>query len=141
MMEEKKSKPKKKKNGKIDKPTLIFFVLMIIGLIVLTIIILTKPTSKIYAKDYGQFVVAVEIYSNNKVDMAIDVEDNRVLQQGTYKEIKDDDIENNFKATFISDDETTGETVKTEVELVIKDDILTIVYDDGTEIELKEIDK
>lgn len=140
-MEEKKSKPKKKKNGKIDKPTLIFFILMIIGLIVLTIIILTKPTSKIYAKDYGQFVVAVEIYSNNKVDMAIDVDDNRVLQQGTYKEIKDDDIENNFKAVFISDDETTGETIETEVELVIQDDILTIVYDDGTEIELKEIDK
>lgn len=139
-MEEKKSKPKKKKNGKIDKPTLIFFILMIIGLIVLTIIILTKPTSKIYAKDYGQFVVAVEIYSNNKVDMAIDVDDNRVLQQGTYKEIKDD-IENNFKAVFVSDDETTGETIETEVELVIKDDILTIVYDDGTEIELKEIDK
>lgn len=140
-MEEKKSKPKKKKNGKIDKPTLIFFILMIIGLIVLTIIILTKPTSKIYAKDYGQFVVAVEIYSNNKVDMAIDVDDNRVLQQGTYKEIKDDDIENNFKAVFVSDDETTGETIETEVELIIKDDILTIVYDDGTEIELKEIDK
>ena len=140
-MEEKKSKPKKKKNGKIDKPTLIFFILMIIGLIVLTIIILTKPTSKIYAKDYGQFVVAVEIYSNNKVDMAIDVDDNRVLQQGTYKEIKDDDIENNFKAVFVSDDETTGETIETEVELVIQDDILTIVYDDGTEIELKEIDK
>ncbi len=140
-MEEKKDtkpKPKKKKNSKIDTPSVIFFVVMIVGLIVLTIILLTKPTSKIYTKDYGQFTVAVEIYSNNKVDIAIDAGEDRIIQDGTYEEIKDDDIDNNFSANFVSEDELTGEQTETHVNILIVDDTLTLIYDDGSEIVLKE---
>lgn len=136
--EEKKTKPKKKKNSKVDTPTIIFFAIMIVGLIVLTVILLTKPTSKIYIKDYGQFVVSVEVYSNNKVDVAVDAGEDRVVQSGTFEEIKDDDIENNYKALFVSEDEETGEKSETSVELVIVDDTLTINYDDGSQVVLKE---
>lgn len=136
--EEKKTKPKKKKNSKVDTPTIIFFAIMIVGLIVLTVILLTKPTSKIYTKDYGQFVVSVEVYSNNKVDVAVDAGEDRVVQSGTFEEIKDDDVENNYKATFIAEDEETGEKSETVVELVVVDDTLTINYDDGSQVVLKE---
>jgi len=136
--EEKKTKPKKKKNSKVDTPTIIFFAIMIVGLIVLTVILLTKPTSKIYTKDYGKFVVSVEVYSNNKVDVAVDAGEDRVVQSGTFEEIKDDDIENNYKATFVSEDEETGEKSEFSVELVIVDDTLTMNYDDGSQVVLKE---
>lgn len=136
--EEKKTKPKKKKNSKVDMPTIIFFAIMIVGLIVLTVILLTKPTSKIYTKDYGQFVVSVEVYSNNKVDVAVDAGEDRVVQSGTFEEIKDDDVENNYKATFVSEDEETGEKSETVVELVVVDDTLTMNYDDGSQVVLKE---
>lgn len=135
--EEKKTKPKKK-NSKVDTPTIIFFAIMIVGLIVLTVILLTKPTSKIYTKDYGQFVVSVEVYSNNKVDVAVDAGEDRVVQSGTFEEIKDDDIENNYKALFVSEDEETGEKSEFSVELVIVDDTLTMNYDDGSQVVLKE---
>lgn len=136
--EEKKTKPKKKKNSKVDTPTIIFFAIMIVGLIVLTVILLTKPTSKIYTKDYGQFVVSVEVYSNNKVDVAVDAGEDRVVQSGTFEEIKDDDIENNYKALFVSENEETGEKSEFSVELVIVDDTLTMNYDDGSQVVLKE---
>lgn len=136
--EEKKTKPKKKKNSKVDTPTIIFFAIMIVGLIVLTVILLTKPTSKIYTKDYGQFVVSVEVYSNNKVDVAVDAGEDRVVQSGTFEEIKDDDIENNYKALFVSEDEETSEKSEFSVELVIVDDTLTMNYDDGSQVVLKE---
>ena len=71
MADEKKpieKKPKAKKKGKVDLATIIFFIIMVIGLIVLTIIFLTKPTSKIYSTKYGdKFTVSVEMYSNNKI--------------------------------------------------------------------------
>lgn len=135
--EEKKTKPRKKKNNKVDTSTIVFFVIMIVGLIVLTIILLTKPTSKIYTKDYGQFVVSIEVYSNNRVDVAVDVDKDRVVQSGTFEEIKDDDIENNYEALFVSEDEETGEKSEISVELVIVDDTLTMNYD-GAQVVLKE---
>lgn len=142
MAEEKVKKPiekkpkSKKKNNKIDTPTIIFFAVMIIGLIILTVIVLTKPTSKIYSTNYGEnFTVSIELYSNGNVDLAVDVNDERVLQSGTYKELTDDEIENNYTAEFINND--TDE--KTTVELLLIEDELTLTYSNGTEIILKEI--
>ena len=130
-------KPKKKGNSKIDMPTIIFFAVMVVGLIVLTIILLTKPSSKIYEGTYGDFVVMAEVYSNNKIDLAVDINQERVLQSGTYKEITDDDVENNYEAEFKSDED---ESV-TKVTFVIDKDKFTMTYDDGTTVELKETSK
>lgn len=131
----KKPNYKKKKNG-IDTPSLIFFAIMIIGLIVLTIIIFTKPTSKIYSVQYGDnFIIHAEMYSNNKIDLAVDVGTDRVVQSGNYTEITDDDIEFNYIAVFES--EVEGEE-PTEVNIVIVDNTLTMTYEDGSEIILKE---
>lgn len=130
-------KPKKKGNSKIDMPTIIFFVVMVVGLIVLTIILLTKPSSKIYEGSYGDFIVMAEVYSNNKIDLAVDINQERVLQSGTYKEITDDNVENNYEAEFKSDED---ESV-TKVTFVIDKDKFTMTYDDGTTVELKETSK
>ena len=110
---------------------------MVVGLIVLTIILLTKPSSKIYEGTYGDFIVMAEVYSNNKIDLAVDINQERVLQSGTYKEITDDDVENNYEAEFKSDED---ESV-TKVTFVIDKDKFTMTYDDGTTVELKETSK
>lgn len=122
---------KKKKSG--DRLSLIFFVILAIGLVVLTVIILTKPTSTIYSADYGdKLKVSIELYSNNNVDIAIDVDSNRVVQSGTYTEL-DDGIKNNYEVVFKSDDNTEEKGT-----IVIDEDKLTLTYDDGTIIECKE---
>lgn len=132
------TKPKKKKNDKIDKSSLIFFGIMIVGLIILTVILLTRPSSVIYSVNYGDdFVVHAEIFSNNSIDIAVDVNDDRVIQSGMIKEITDDDIEGNYEVLFNETDEL-GNTTETIVQMLIVDDTLTLTYDDGTEIILKE---
>lgn len=130
--EEKKSTTnnKKKRKGKIDIPTIIFFVLMIIALVIFTILMFKKPSSRIFRKEYGDITVLVEMYNDSdEIDIAIDTKENRVLQEGTYKK-KDD---NTYTATF-----TDNQNNKSTVDVVVKDDTLTLVYDDGEEIDLKE---
>ena len=131
------TKPKKKKrNGKLDIPTIIFFGLLVVGLIVLTIIILKKPSSKIYSKKYGDNIeTLVEVYKNGDIDLSVSVDGDRTLQQGTYKSIDDssnDGYNGEYEATF----EEINTTIK--VKMVIKDDTLTLTYDDGTTIDFKE---
>lgn len=131
------TKPKKKKrNGKLDIPTIIFFGLLVVGLIVLTIIILKKPSSKIYSKKYGDNIeTLVEVYKNGDIDLSVSVDGDRTLQQGTYKSIDDssnDGYNGEYEATF----EENNTTIK--VKMVIKDDTLTLTYDDGTTIDFKE---
>ena len=71
MPDEKKDKPKKskpKKKSKVDIPTIIFFSILIIGVIVLTFILLKKPHSKLYSKSYGSNIeTIVEVYNNNEI--------------------------------------------------------------------------
>lgn len=134
---EKKPVKKPKRKGKVDTPTMIFFIVMVVGLIVLTIIILTRPTSKIYTKAYGEdFIVSIELYSNGNIDIAVDAKDDRVLQSGKYEEIKDDDIENNYIATF--EETENDKAVETKVNLRIVEDELTLTYDDGSTVVFKE---
>lgn len=126
----KQSTNKKKKNT-IDIPTIIFFAIMIIGLIIFTIILLKKPTSKIYYKDYGNNItMLVEFYNkSNDIDIAVDVDNNRSLQKGTYEKTKK---ENAYLATF------TENNTEMKVNISIKDKEMTLIFDDGTEIILEE---
>ena len=126
---------KRKTNSSIDKPTLVFFGIMIVGLIVLTIIILNRPESIIYSASYGEdFTISAEMYDNNDIDVAVDAKDSRVVQTGTYKLI-DDDIDSNYLATF--EDDESGDI--TEIDVLIEEDQLTLTYSDDTQIVLKEI--
>ena len=135
MADEKEKKPKKpKKKSKRDWLTIIFFAVLVIGLIILTIIVLLKPTSKVYSIKYGDdFTIYSEVYTNNKIDIVITVGEDSIAQSGTYEEIKDDDIDNNYKAIFESDETTT------ELTFVVNDNQLVMTYDDGTEITLEEV--
>lgn len=135
MADEKEKKPKKpKKKSKRDWLTIIFFAVLVIGLIILTIIVLLKPTSKVYSVKYGDdFTIYSEIYTDNKIDIVITVGEDSIAQSGTYEEIKDDDIDNNYKAIFESDETTT------ELTFVVNDNQLVMTYDDGTEITLEEV--
>lgn len=129
-------KPKKKSKGKIDIPTAIFFGVLVVGMIILTIIILKKPSSKIYSKSYGDDIEAlVEVYKNGDIDLAISMKDDQTLQQGKYKSVDDsskDTYDGEYDVTF----NENGVDIK--VKMIIKDDKLTLTYDDGTSIDFKE---
>lgn len=137
MSDEKKSKPKlKKKKSKVDIPTVIFFSVMLIGAVILTFIILKKPQSKLYSKSYGDNIeTIVEVYNNNEIDMAVLVEDQRTIIQGTYKTIGEesaDTYDGSYEVIFKENDEDII------IAMTIENDILTLEYDDGTTIELRE---
>lgn len=137
MSDEKKSKPKlKKKKSKVDIPTVIFFSVMLIGAVILTFIILKKPQSKLYSKSYGDNIeTIVEVYNNNEIDMAVLVEDQRTIIQGTYKTIGEesaDTYDGSYEVIFKENDEDVI------IAMTIENDILTLEYDDGTTIELRE---
>lgn len=137
MPDEKKSKPKlKKKKSKVDIPTVIFFSVMLIGAVILTFIILKKPQSKLYSKSYGDNIeTIVEVYNNNEIDMAVLVEDQRTIIQGTYKTIGEesaDTYDGSYEVIFKENDEDII------IAMTIENDILTLEYDDGTTIELRE---
>ena len=118
-------KPKKKSKHKVDIPTIIFFTLITIGAIVLTIILLKKPNIE----------TLVEVYNNGDIDMAVSVDDERTLQEGKYtfkgKQSKDS-YDGEYEATFTED----GQTIN--VSFVIDGETLTLTYEDGTVIEFKE---
>lgn len=129
-------KPKKKSKHKVDIPTIIFFTLITIGAILLTIILLKKPNSKLYSKTYGDNIeTLVEVYNNGDVDMAVSVDDERTLQKGKYtfkgKQSKDS-YDGEYEATFTEN----GQTIN--VSFVIDGETLTLTYEDGTVIEFKE---
>lgn len=139
MPDEKKDKPKQsksKKKSKVDIPTIIFFSILIIGAIVLTFILLKKPHSKLYSKSYGSNIeTIVEVYNNNEIDMAILVEDERTVMQGTYKAIgkeSTDTYNGEYEVTF---KEGNSDLI---INMTINDDTLILTYDDGTTVELKE---
>jgi len=138
MADEKKDKKKKKKSkkSKVDFPTIIFFSLLIIGAVVLTIIAMKKPNSKLYSKIYGDNIeTLVEVYDNNEVDIAVSVDGDRTLQQGKYTivgEKSKDSYDGEYDVVF------TENGKEIEVKMVIKEDKMTLTYEDGTTIEFKE---
>ena len=76
----------------------------------------------------------VEVYTNGEVDLAVSVDGERTIQQGTYTvvgEKEENSYNGEYEAIF------KGET-EVKVNMVIKDDKLTLTYDDGTVIEFKE---
>lgn len=130
------SKPKKKSKHKVDIPTIVFFTLITIGAIMLTIVLLKKPNSKLYSKTYGDNIeTLIEVYNNGDIDMAVSIDDERTLQKGKYtfkgKQSKDS-YDGEYEATFTED----GQAVN--FSFVIDDETLTLNYEDGTVIEFKE---
>lgn len=120
------TKPKKK-IGTVDRSSLIFFCILVGGIILLTIILLSRPTSKIYESKYGESITAlIEVYSNKKVDIAVDVNETRIVQSGTWEQIDD----TTYKVIMEGEDEP--------VTMTINDDTLILKYADGTEVEFKE---
>ena len=127
-----KKKPKKKT---ADTISTIIFVVLIIAMVVITIMLLRLPKSKIYSKVYNnQIETLVEVYTNGEVDLAVSIDGERTIQQGTYTvvgEKEENSYNGEYEAIF------KGET-EVKVNMVIKDDKLTLTYDDGTVIEFKE---
>lgn len=126
-------KPKKKKK-KSDVVSTVVFVVLIIAMIVITVMLLRLPKSKLYSKVYNnQIETLVEVYTNGEIDIAVAVDGERTIQQGTYKTInkEEDSYNGEYEVVF------KGET-EVNASMVIKDDTLTLTYDDGTVIEFKE---
>lgn len=168
-MAEEAKKPKKTE-GSNNKLTIAFFAVIIVGLIVVTIIFFTKNSSKdsrIFTASYGErFNFLLEVFSNNKVDLAIDMafdEDSdgkydrvdRTMQSGISEKIDPTfEGEERYQITFkdeptpdSSSGNTTTETTVTneanEINAIISinGNVLTLIYEDGIEIPFEEIEK
>jgi hypothetical protein len=123
---------KAKKNANSgNKATIAFFVILIIGLIIVTVIILTRTTSKIYSTQYGICTVLIEIYTDNTMDLAVDIEDKRTLKHGTYEALED----GTYKGTFEGEE---GDSANVSISIV--DQTLTLTFeDDGTTMTFTEV--
>ncbi len=127
-------KPSKKKKGSVDKANIIFFVIMIIGLILFTLILLLKSNSKTYTTTFGDNIVStVKLTGSNNIDISITVDDITSNKHGTYTEITDDKVDNNYKITIDNDDKK-----KETLEMVVDESTVTLKYDDGSVVKYKE---
>ena len=132
-------KPTKVKNKKatIDKANIIFFVLMIVGLVFFTIILLLKSNSKIYETKFGDDIIStVTLSDSNKIDISVEIDDVTSIQHGTYKEITDDKVDNNYMITINADDEDVSK--QETLEMIVEDTTVKLKYEDGSIIEYKE---
>lgn len=128
---------KNKKKETINKANIIFFVIMIIGLVLFTIILLIKSNSKTYETKFGDDIIStVTLSGSNKIDIIVEVNEISSVQHGTYKEITDDDIDNNYIIT-INNEDSSNQKIDS-LEMIVEDTILKLKYEDGSIIEYKE---
>ena len=128
---------KNKKKETINKANIIFFVIMIIGLVLFTIILLIKSNSKTYETKFGDDIIStVTLSGSNKIDIIVEVNEISSVQHGTYKEITDDDIDNNYIIT-INNEDSSNQKIDL-LEMIVEDTILKLKYEDGSIIEYKE---
>lgn len=123
---------KPKKNAKIDKPTLIFFICIIIGLITFTIILLVQSSKTVYIANFGEEMTStIKIDdSKTKIDLIMDVKGSTSKQHGTLTVTEESNI---YTAELV-----VSETETETVELIFKETELILRFDDGTEILYKE---
>ena len=128
---------KNKKKETINKANIIFFVIMIIGLVLFTIILLIKSNSKTYETKFGDDIIStVTLSGSNKIDIIVEVNEISSVQHGTYKEITDDDIDNNYIIT-INNEDSSNQKIDS-LEMIVEDTVLKLKYEDGSIIEYKE---
>ena len=137
---DKKKEYKPSKNNKketINKANILFFIIMIIGLVLFTIILLLKSNSKTYETKFGDDIIStVTLSGSNKIDIIVEVNEISSVQHGTYKEITDDDIDNNYIIT-INNEDSSNQKIDS-LEMIVEDTVLKLKYEDGSIIEYKE---
>lgn len=132
---EKVKKTKKFNNKILDKPTIIFFSIMIILLVFFTVILFITPSKDIYKANFGDNMYSTITIDKNKSTVVLEMNINNEISEdtGTIKDItpKDATKDNKlYKVVFNNN--------KDEVTFIINDK-LTLEYEDGTTIEyLKE---
>ena len=125
----------------MDNTTIIFFSVLIVGMIILTLILLKKPTSKIYSKVYGDSIeTLIEVYKNGNIDIGVSIDGEITIQHGTYE--KTTDLNNNsdtdiYNGEYIITFSNNQEEVTT-VNMLINDSTLILIYPDNTKLEFKE---
>lgn len=140
MAEDTSKKPTKSKNGESNlKITIAFFAIIIVVIIVCTILFLNRNTSTIYTTSYGEdsaFRVSIEVFSNNKIDLAIDIgQQQRIIQSGTYEE--DKDTPNGYIITIV-DKSDPNNPIESKMNMTIEEDVLKLIYPDGSFITLNK---
>lgn len=127
----KSKKPKKPSNIKLDKGTIIFFAVLIVALIGFTILVLVQELKTTYVVDFGEEINStVEINEDRtKIDLIVNVQGAETKQHGTLTLIED----NEYKAEL-----KVGEDTTETITVIIEENQLKLMYDDGTEIIYKE---
>lgn len=119
------SKPKKtSKNDKIDTPSLIFFGVMIIGIVVFIIIMIHNENKQKYVTNFGENISAtIELKNKDDFYLVIDANDTKIEQTGKYELVNEKT--NEYLVTF--EDKTTNKFI-----LDSENNQLTIYLDNNT---------
>ena len=137
---EKTKKPKKKNqsNLKLDKSVIIFFTIIIIALIGFTILVLVQETKKTYITSFGEDMSSKIIIDDKmtKMDIIVNVKGVETKQHGKLSNITSEDTNDGVNVYEVELD--VGENITEKVIIEIKDNELTLLYDDGTKVIYKE---
>ena len=138
---EKTKKPKKKNqsNLKLDKSVIIFFTIIIIALIGFTILVLVQETKKTYITSFGEDMSSKIIIDDKmtKMDIIVNVKGVETKQHGKLSNITSEDTNDGVNVYEVELD--VGENITEKVIIEIKDNELTLLYDDGTKVIYKEM--
>lgn len=132
--------PKKKSSGKKDdkKLSYIFFGLLIVGIIVVTIFCYLKFSSKKYTKTFGDNITTtIEITEENSMLMTVKVGGTEIKQKGTLVYITDgeDESAGKYKIYEATLEPLTEEEEVETVQLKVYDKTLILAYTSGETVE------
>ena len=126
------STPKKKTStNKIDEKqaNLIFFAVLVVGLIFFTVLFLLTPSKTQYEAYFGDIRAELTLTTNKGADMNVYVEDTALEQHGDLSLVEETEEYAIYEVTF--EDET--------VTLRIEGENLTMTQDSGEVIEFQEV--
>ena len=142
MAEEKKVEKKKKPSGGSKLPPInsnvVFFAILVIGIIIFTVILFLKPNKTIYRTNLASNAEVIVQLDKKNVDVGIRVDGEVVSQEhGTYAKrplesgIQEDPDAIEYIITFDSGEEASMLIREYELTLILADDTIMVLQQDN----------
>ena len=130
----KKKAPSKKLNNK--NLSYVFFGILIIGIIAVTVFVYLKQNNRKYTKSFGENITTTIQLSEDKINMIVKVGATEVKQQGTIKELDSGKDEVGKWTIYEATLEPLTEDEEAEVvQIKVYDKSLILAYDSGETVE------
>lgn len=123
-----KKKDNKKRNQPkdIDKASIIFYVILVVGILIFVIMMIVKNNKQEYYTYFGEQIEAtIKLQHNKDFILEINVDNDISTQKGTYTQIDKETTDKNtyYEVTFEDD---------TKASFSLNEELTTLTYDSGT---------